>query len=288
MTDALTGSPHTPRVPVTVLVLTQDEAVNIADCLHALTWTDDVVLVDSGSTDGTLERARAVRADVRVFEHPFTDFGEQRNWALDRTSPVHEWVLFLDADERSTPAFVDALKAAVDNPRDHVGFFLTCRNYFMDRWIKHCSLFPSWQLRLLKKGHVRFQKEGHGQREVSEGRLGYIHEPYDHFGFSKGIEAWCERHKVYAENETELIRRLREEPLHPGALCSADPVQRRRFLKGLAARLPGRPYFRWLYCYILRRGFLDGKPGWIFCKLRFEQEQRIASALTQIRAIRGK
>ena len=156
------------KSPITIVILTFNETVNIADCLNSVAWADDVIVVDSGSTDDTVALARRVRLDVRVFEHPFQDFGDQRNWALDNTNPKNEWILFLDADERITSACAEAIQNAIRNPEDQVGFFLSCRNFFLGKWIKHCSLYPSWQLRLLKKGQVRYRKEGHGQREGME------------------------------------------------------------------------------------------------------------------------
>jgi glycosyltransferase involved in cell wall biosynthesis len=298
------------KMSVTVIVLTFNESVNIADCLKSVAWADDVVIVDSGSTDDTVALARRVRPDVRCFEHLFQDFGDQRNWALDNTEPKHDWILFLDADERITSALSEAMSAVVMPEGDkekhaknieegmhvctdrrvnadpgtepipsHAGYYLCNRYFFMGRWIKHCALYPSWQLRLLRKGQVRFRKEGHGQREVTEGSLGYLEEPYDHYGFSKGIEAWVARHDAYASNEVELIRRLRSEPLELKRLFSADPIARRRCLKSLAVHLPCRPLFRFLYMYIIRFGFLDGRPGWVFCRLRFSHEMNIAEKL---------
>lgn len=269
----------TERSAITAIVLTHNEAMNIADCLRALEWIDDVVLVDSGSTDDTIERARATRPDVRVYTHPFRDFGEQRNWALDNTSPKHNWILFVDADERMTSPCVEAIRRVVANPSAFDGYFLTYRNIFMGRWIRHSTLYPSWQLRLLQKGRVRFQTEGHGQREVAEGPLGYIHEPFDHYPFSKGVEEWIARHNVYSTREAELILRLRLEPLRLQECFSRDPIIRRRALKRVAARLPGRPFWRFLYVYVLRGGLLDGKAGWIYAQLRVAHEIHIAAKL---------
>ncbi len=270
------------RFPLTAIILTFDEEVNIRDCLACLDWADDIVLLDSGSTDSTIEHAKAVRPDIRIFDHPFTDFGDQRNWALDHTQPRHEWILFVDADERITPVCACAIQEAVKAPDDKAGFYLTCRNFFMNRWIKHCTLYPSWQLRLLKKGFVRYRKEGHGQREVTDRPLGYIREPYDHFGFSKGLEHWKARHEVYAANEAELVSRLREESLTLRDLFSRDPVVRRRCLKRLAARAPCRPFLRFFYIYFWRCGFLDGPPGLVFARLRAWHEANIAAKLREI------
>lgn len=263
----------------TAIILTKDEEINIRPCLEFLAWAADVIIVDSGSRDRTLEIAGETRPDVRVFSHSFKDFGDQRNWALDHTNPKHEWILFVDADERVTPACAAAVDVAIRQPGANVGYYLAPRNYFLGRWIKHCTLYPSWQLRLLKKGHVRFRKEGHGQREVADGPLRYIHEPYDHFGFSKGVAEWIDRHNMYSTHETELIRRLRAEPVRWLDMFTRGPVVRRRFLKRLAARTPCRPFARFFYLYVLCGGFLDGRPGLIFCMLRVSHEIHIAAKL---------
>ena len=268
------------RFGLSVIVLTHDEEVNIRDCLACLDWSDDVIIVDSGSRDRTLEIARATRSDVRVFEHPFTDFGDQRNWALDHSGPKHSWILFVDADERITEGCARAIRSAVGQPGGFVGFYLCSRSFFLGRWIKRCTLYPSWQLRLLKTGGVRFQKEGHGQREVTDGPLGYVAEPYDHYGFSKGLEHWIARHNRYSTEEVELIRRLRGEPPALGDLFK-DPVARRRCLKRLAARAGCRPMLRFLYLYFLRGGFLEGRPGFDFCRLRVAHEIHITVKLPE-------
>ena len=274
---------QTPRASVSVIILTLNEEVNIGACMESLAWADDVIIVDSGSRDQTLGVAGQIRPDVRIFGHPFADFGDQRNWALDNTHPRHEWILFLDADERCTPACANAIRSAVQNPGNSAGFFMTCRNFFLGRWIKHCTFYPSWQLRLLKAGQVRFRKEGHGQREVTEGPLRYIPEPYNHFGFSKGIEHWIARHNVYSTNEVELIHQLRLQPLDLKELFSSDPVRRRRALKSIAARTGCRPLFRFLYMYVIRAGFLDGYPGFVFCMLRVSHEIHITAKLADSR-----
>lgn len=277
----MTGLDRGERFPLSVIVLTFNESKNIGGCLECLDWVDDVIVVDSGSTDGTIAAAESVRPDARIFENPFEDFGAQRNWALDETSPRHEWVLFLDADERCTAECAGEVRAAVEEAGDRVGFYLTCRNMFLGRWIKRCTFFPSWQLRLLKLGAVRFRKEGHGQREISDGPLGYISKPYNHFGFSKGVADWIERHNQYSTDELELIARLRNEPLGAGDLFRS-PMKRRRCLKRLAARMGFRPLTRFFYTYVLRGGFLDGMPGLYFCLLRVAHEIHITVKLAEL------
>jgi glycosyltransferase involved in cell wall biosynthesis len=268
-------------IPVSVIVLTHNEELNIAACLATLDRFDEVIVVDSGSTDRTLEILREQAPGVRVLKNAFEDFGQQRNWALDHADTRNEWVLFLDADERSTKPFAEAVAAAVADPRGHDGFYLCYRNLFLGRWIKRSTMYPSWQLRLLRLGKVRYRKEGHGQREVMTGSAGYIRVPFDHEAFSKGIADWIARHNAYSTNEVELIRRLETEPLRPWQLASFDPVRRRRAQKRLAARLPFRPLARFLHAYVLRGGFLDGRPGLLYCLLRRAHEVHIVAKLAE-------
>jgi len=278
---------NSQRLPVSVMILTYNEESNISECLRYLEWTDDVIVIDSFSTDTTLEVARRMRPDVRIFQNRFEDFGQQRNWALKATYPRHDWVLFLDADERCNQNCADAIGSAVANPEEKVGFYLTCRNYFLGRWIKHCTMYPSWQLRLLKYGKVSYLKEGHGQREVANGPLGYLDAPYDHYGFSKGMFHWIERHNKYSSDEVELIFRLRREPLEIRDLLSKDLVKRRRCLKRIAAHVGFRPLFRFFYIYLWRGGFLDGRAGLIFSSLRVAQEIHISTKLAEAEFLKG-
>jgi glycosyltransferase involved in cell wall biosynthesis len=271
-------------IPVTVVILTYNEAVNIVPCVESLREFAETIVVDSGSTDGTLEILGDRFPDIRVLKHPFQDFGQQRNWALDHVSPSHEWILFFDADERSTPAFADAVRAVVASPGGHVGFFLCYRNFFLGRWIKRCTMYPTWQLRLLKAGQVRYRREGHGQREVMAGSAGYIREPYDHFGFSKGIKGWITRHNEYSSNEIHLIEKLASAPTTISGLLSSDPVRRHRTLKALGARTPLRPVARFIYQYVIRLGFLDGRPGLLFCLLLVAHELHVALKFAEARA----
>jgi len=277
----MSAQPQNPPVAASVIILTFNEARTIAACLSFLDGFDDVILVDSGSTDETVSVARSARPDVRVYENSFEDFGQQRNWAIDNTSPRHDWVLFLDADEHCNDACRSAIANAISVPGENVGYYLTCRNYFLDKWIKRCTLYPSWQLRLFRRGEVRYRKEGHGQREVTEGQLGYLDAPYDHYGFSNGIAHWISRHNRYSSHEVELIERLRREPLQVGDLFQSDPIVRRRCLKRLAAHAPFRPAARFFYLYILRMGFLDGRAGLIFCLLRVSHEIHIVAKLAE-------
>lgn len=267
--------------PVTAIVLTHNEADNIELCLHAMADVDDVVVVDSGSTDATLQLARKARPDVRVFHHAFRDFGDQRNWALDNVEPRFPWVLFVDADEYCDPELLEEVTALISSPGPIIGGFVAGRNYFLGQWLKRSTMFPSYQLRLLKLGEVRFRKEGHGQREVTSGVTTYLRHGWRHEGFSKGVHQWIARHNQYSTDEVELVLRLRQERLSISEMLSRDPIKRRRALKVLAARLPFRAAWRFLYTYVLRLGFLDGEAGLKYCLLRVAHDIHIGVKLRE-------
>jgi len=254
-------------LPITAIVLTLDEAENIGACLAGLARVGDIVILDCGSKDGTIEAARSMRPDIRVLGHPFRDFGEQRNYAIDHCGQDVEWVLFVDADEYCTDAFLDEVAQFIADPGDKVGAYVAGKNYFLGRWLRYSTLYPSYQLRLLKRGHVRFRKEGHGQIELSDGPLHYFREGWRHEPFQRGVHQYMERHNRYTTEEAALQRRAGREPVQFASLLSRNVVARRRALKHLAARLPGRPLIHFLYLYLVRGGFRDGYPGLMFCAM---------------------
>ena len=269
------------RSAVTAIILTHNEEKNIADCIDSLKWVDDVIVIDSGSSDATVAEATRVRSDVRVFNHPFQDFGDQRNWALDEAAPRHHWILFLDADERCTPQLATEIHTAITQNSQTVGYYLSYKNFFLGKWLKRCTRFPTWQLRLLKRGEVRYEKMGHGQREVTTGTLEYLHEPYNHYGFSQGVSHWIARHNKYSSEEIGLILELRRQPLALKDLRSSDRIARTRCMKRIASRLSFRPLVGFLYLYIWKRGFLDGYAGLMFCLLRLTHEIHLMVKLAE-------
>lgn len=260
-------TPPADKVPVTAIILTLNEADNIARCIDCLTRADEIVVVDSGSTDATLSHARQARGDVRILTHPFKDFGDQRNWALEHGGARNDWILFVDADEFCDDALLDEIAAFVMAPSDKVGAFIAGRNYFLGRWLRHSTLFPSYQLRLLKLGAVTYVRHGHGQREVTSGPLHYLMQGWRHEGLSKGVADWIGRHNRYSSNDVELLVDMRLRPMAWRDLLSANVRLRRMALLQLSTRIPLRPYWMFLYRYVIRRGFMDGRAGLVYCQL---------------------
>ena len=249
-----------------ILILTKNEQANLPACLESVVWCDDVVVLDSLSTDETCDIA--ARSGARVFRRPFDDFGSQRNFALDEIPFKHAWVFHLDADER----FNEELRSECERMialDEMSAYFVPNKIIFLGKWIKRCTQYPYPQVRLLKIGEVRFKKAGHGQREDEAKRgVGHIHIPYDHYNFSKGIADWVEKHNRYSSGEAEELLATRSGPIDWSGLFSGESMRRKRSLKQIHARLPGRWLVKFLYLYFLRLGFLDGYPGFVYCVLQ--------------------
>ncbi len=247
---------------VSIVVLTKNEAADIEWCLSSLTWSDDIHVLDSGSTDATVEIAESLNAKVAY--HPFTSFGEQRNYALDNLDFKHQWVLFLDADEVVTEAFHVALKEAIStSSTDVAGFYCCWKMILEDRWLKRCDSFPKWQFRLLRLGRARFIDFGHGQKEGQiDGEIAYLREPYLHYGYSKGWSHWIDRHNRYSS--LEAIARTGNRPPLKNVLSAHGSI-RNPAIKSWLTMVPGWPLMRFFYSYIIKLGFLEGTPGLIYC-----------------------
>ncbi|HEY9878450.1 MAG TPA: glycosyltransferase family 2 protein [Leptolyngbyaceae cyanobacterium] len=250
-----------------IFILTHNEEIDIAACIESALFSDDVIVVDSCSSDRTVEIAS--QYPVRVVQHPFESHGKQRTWMLRNVPYKHEWAYILEADERMTPALFQECLKTIENP-DHVGYYVAERVMFMGAWIRRSTQFPRYQLRLLKRGKVWFDDYGHTEREVVEGTTGFLKETYPHYTCSKGLGRWIDKHNRYSTDEArETIKQLEQGNVAWGKLfLGASEVDRRRALKDLSLRLPFRPLIRWLYMVFILGGWLDGRAGLAWCTLQ--------------------
>ncbi len=263
-----------------ILILTLNEEATLPDCLKSCSRCDDVVVLDSHSSDGTERIAKEFGA--RMFKRKFDDFAGQRNWGMDNIPFKHPWVLHLDADERMTPELIAECENKVTE-NIHDGYYVASKLIFQGQWLKHSGSYPAYQMRFARCGAMRFIQHGHGQRESSSERVGYLKNPMLHHAFAKGMEEWWARHERYATDEAkEAIRARQSEPLKFGSLFSSDPVQRRRALKRLSVSLPFRPAIKFLYLYLWRRGWLDGWAGLRYCRMLAEYERMIVSKTREL------
>lgn len=252
------------QFPITAVILAKNEAAGIDRCLRALTWCDEVVVVDDNSTDATAELAE--RLGARVVTHQFESFARQRNWALEHAGIRNDWVLMLDVDEVVTVDLKQEIERLVPTAGTGVVGFKMCRKtMFLGKWLRYSDGFPVWIVRLVRRGHFQFEDSGHGEVPVPKvnGQLGTLAVPFLHYPFDKGLGHWIERHNRYSAREAE--QELREAG---GAawswLWSSDRAQRRLALRAISRRLPCRAVCRFVYQFIFKGGFLDGQAGLTF------------------------
>ena len=287
MKEGSSGTMATPsKAPVSVLILTLNEEKNLPACLDAVSWCDDVVVLDSHSTDGTVEFAR--RFGARVYQRAFDTFAGQRNFGLSSIDFKHDWVFHLDADEIFTEALREEVARAVTN-MNYDAFHVPSKMMFQGKWLRYAGMYPSYQVRLTRVGRFVFRQAGHGQKEdVERSRIGMIKEPYLHYSFSKGIEEWFDRHNRYSSMEArETLDALKMEKIHWKGLFSVDRPLRRKALKHLSFRLPLRPLWRFVYMYFLRLGFLDGRSGFLYSRLLSTYEFMIAVKVRELKTAGG-
>jgi glycosyltransferase involved in cell wall biosynthesis len=267
------AEPATDRVPVSVIIPTLNEAKNLPSCLEHLQWASEIVVVDSGSTDDTQQIAERHGATVINFKWN-GQWPKKKNWALRHAPLAHEWVLIVDADEWITPELADEIRAAIRSEH-YVGYYINRKFIFLGGWIKHCGYYPSWNLRLIKRGMGEYEQltgvgdTGSGDNEVHEhvaarGPVGYLRSDMLHFAFPT-IHTFMEKHNRYSNWEAAVQYRGMGTP--SAAVVSNVELSRRRKLKNLSRFLPFRPTLRFLYSYLWKGGFLDGKPGYVFCRL---------------------
>jgi len=266
------SSPDTRKTPVTVVIPAKNEADNLPRCLDHLRWADEVVIVDSCSKDATKDIAKAYGARVIDFVWDGR-WPKKRNWVLRNAELKNEWILFVDADEWIVPELAAEIAETIQRT-DTIGYYINRRFVFMGRWLRHCGYYPSWNLRLLKRGRGEYERlttfddTGSGDNEVHEhmipdGPVAYLKHDMLHFAFPD-IQTFIEKHNRYSSWEAAV--EVAGEHGHNSVAGNAV-LSRRRMLRQISRKLPFRPFMRFCYSYFLRLGILDGKAGFIFCRL---------------------
>ena len=250
---------------ISVLIPVRNEKANIVACLESVRWADEIVMVDSGSTDGTIELAEKLGARVVQFRWN-GKFPKKKNWALENVPWKNDWVLILDADERITPELAAEIQDELKNPRAD-GYFINRRFIFLGQWIRHCGYYPSWNLRLFRRRLGRYEQmhagdTASGDNEVHEhiivnGASARLRNDMMHYAYPD-IYTWMEKHNRYSNWEAEVEVRGDQR---------GKNISSRRRLRMWSRRLPFRPTLRFIYSYFFKLGFLDGRAGYMFCRL---------------------
>jgi glycosyltransferase involved in cell wall biosynthesis len=250
-----------------IFILTYNEETEIAGCIESALLSNDVIVVDSYSSDRTVEIAQ--RYPVRVVQHKFESHGRQRTWMLQSVPVKHEWVYILEADERMTPELFQECLTAMQS-QEFIGYYAAERVMFMGQWIRRSTQYPRYQMRLFRRDKVWFDDYGHTEREVCDGPTSFLKETYPHYTCGKGLSRWLDKHNRYSTDEAiETIKQLETGSVNWRALLfGRSEVERRRALKDLSLRMPFRPLIRFLYMYFLLGGIWDGRAGFAWCTLQ--------------------
>lgn len=232
------SSPTSSRHSVAVAIITLNEAQNIRRTLESVRWASEIVVLDSGSTDGTPEIARSLGA--KVFHQPWLGFARQKNAALERCTA--DWLLSLDADEEVMPELAQSiLQAVATAPSDVAGFWVARRNYFLGRWIRRGGFYPDRKLRLFRRGAGQFQDRPVHETATVEGQTRALTGDLLHHAYPT-LSGYLDHLNRYSSLGAEAV------------------VGRGRIGFNLA-NIIFRPAFTFVYNYFIRLGFLDGREG---------------------------
>ena len=267
---------------ISVLILTKNEQQDLPGCLASVSWSDDVHVFDSFSTDGTIDVAR--KAGAKVIQRVFDGYASQRNAGLHELNFKYPWVLILDADERIPVLLKDEITQFVaEMPLSVVAGRIRRRDFFLNTWLKHAQISPFY-VRLVRPSKVHYEREVN-EVLVANGDIADLHQPFDHFPFSKGIEHWVSKHNVYSTMEAKLITQTGDGEFSIRKAFFANDFNERRFhQKALFYRLPFRPLIKWLYMMFVRGAVLDGKAGITYSFLQAIYEYMIVLKTRELRA----
>ena len=229
-----------PRLSVIIIALNQED--NIVPCLETVRWADDIVIVDSGSEDRTLERARDFTD--RIFTISWPGFGAAKNYALNQARG--DWIFSLDTDERVSEALREEILAAVRTDGQFAGYKVPRKNYFGGRWVKRLGWYPDYTLRLFQKGNGRFRERAVHEEVLVNGPVGFLQHPLDHYSYDSVSD--------YLARQDRYARLAAQEMLREGR-------------RPRAGELFWRPFSHFFKLYVLRLGFLEGRLGYTLALL---------------------
>jgi glycosyltransferase involved in cell wall biosynthesis len=178
------------NLKVSVLVLTKNEQQDLPGCLDSVSWSDDIHVYDSMSTDETVSLAKNYGANI--VQREFDNWSSHQNWALSNIKFKYDWVFYIDADERMTPSLIESIKVTLSNEPSCVAYNVQRRDFFMGTWLQHVQSTPFY-MRLFKPSKVRYERLVN-PLSIADGKVGEVSGYLDHFPFSKGLDHWISRH----------------------------------------------------------------------------------------------
>jgi hypothetical protein len=276
LTPTLPGEGPAATAAVDVMIPTFNEAAHIARTVrNARSLGGSVFVLDSFSTDGTQDLARA--AGAMVVEHRFVNYADQKNWGLDNLPFTAEWVFILDADERLTPPLRRAIGQVVRRPGGPDGYYVNRALVFMGHNVRHGGLYPSWNLRLFRRGKARYEERAVHEHMVCNGTTDYLPGEMVHIR-TESMHQYIAKHIGYADLESSEWVNLklgRSTSGPPSKLFKSHLRLRSWIRREIWPRAPLRPLWRFLHMYVVRLGVLDGLAGWHLARLMASYEYTI-------------
>jgi glycosyltransferase involved in cell wall biosynthesis len=267
---------------IAALILTFNEEINISECLNSLNFVDEMYVIDSFSSDNTVSIAE--KEGAIVYERDFDTYSAQRNFGFDKIPSHIDWILMFDADERIPTDLKNEILEKIKNVDQSISSFnLRRKDIIFGKWLKRSTGYPTWAPRVFKNGSVKVEREINEQYLVN-GKTLNLKGHFLHYPFSKGIHWWLNKHNVYSAMEAEKLIIEVKTKFNFFKLFSKNKMEIRKAQKNLFYRLPYRPQIMFFSLYILRLGFLDGKAGYTYCKLRKTYEWMIELKMNEIRS----
>jgi glycosyltransferase involved in cell wall biosynthesis len=279
---------------ITAIVATKNEEANLARCLASIQEAERIIVLDSGSTDQTVNLALAAKAEVFTFDYR-GGYPKKRQWALDTIPLTTPWVLLLDADEAVPPALWDEIRRIAGDPAAHDAYLIRKGFHFLGRRLRFGG-FSHRAVLLFRTGRAHFEELFDGpaegldmevhERVRVDGTIGQLRTPLIHEDF-KGLTAYLDRHNRYSTWEAHVRRAYLDSncwgksTIRPRLFGNSQ--ERRRFLKGIVIRIPFEPWLWFAYHYFVRLGFLEGAPGLIASRIRAQYISNVRAKLYELR-----
>jgi glycosyltransferase involved in cell wall biosynthesis len=260
---------------ISVMIPTFNEAHHIDEVVANARSLGPVFVLDSCSTDGTQRRAR--EAGATVVEHPFEGYARQKNWGLQHLPLDSEWVFILDADERLTQGLIRELRTKLADPAACDGWYVNRLTILFGRPIRHGGLYPAWNLRCFRKGQAFYEDRLVHEHMICQGETDFLENHLLHVRRETASE-YIDKHIDYAllESEEWLRYRLNRQNATPARHLFKRELRFRQWMKRRVwPRTPLRPLWRFLYMYLLKQGFRDGRLGWHLAMLMVSYEYMI-------------
>ncbi len=249
---------------VAVVILTRNEEANIAQALDSVSgWARQIFIVDSFSTDRTLDIAKAYQCEI--VQHAFHNYAKQRNFAINGLAIESDWIFFLDADEWLTGELKKEISTVIGSNPVENGFYIKWRFIFMGRWIRR-GYYPTWILRLFRKGTARCEERGVNEHLIVDGAVGRLNNDFIHED-RKSISEWIAKHNNYAGMEARELFKGSCRSGEIDARFFGTQAERKRWLRNhVWNHMPPlvRPFLFFTYRYVFRGGFLDGRAALIY------------------------